>query len=188
MPLPDIISSPLLVAEPGDIILALGNHHISNMIANLSTKEGQHWSHAAILFTNKKPFPTVVEATPPRVRVTALQKVQDGVQKMRLLHAIDPDVTEEKRKEICRYALDLCGARYGFQDFPGLMLDSLTGTDWAGNHLTFSKDVMVCSVLCCVSWARAGFSFESDPNGMTPNEVAAYALRKPQKWLALDIK
>jgi hypothetical protein len=175
-------------AQSGDIILSLGSHRISNLIAKLSKEEGGGiWSHASILLT-KDPFPTVIEATPPRVRVTPLQRVQDGAVKMRLLHAVDPDVTQEKRADICRYALDLCGARYGFQDFPGLMLDFITGTDWAGNHLTFSQDVMVCSVLCCVSWARAGFTFEADPNGMTPNEIDAYAARNPHKWLTVEIK
>lgn len=185
MPVPTL--TPMDVAQPGDILLSLGNRRISSWIANLTDEGGGKWSHASIFFT-RDPFPTVIEATPPRVRVTPLQRLQDTALKVRLLHALDADVTTTKRAEICRYALDLCGARYGFSDFPGLMLDSLTGTDWAGNHLTFSKDVLVCSVLCCMSWAKAGFTFEADPNGMTPGEIAAYAAGKPHKWTIMDIK
>lgn len=175
------------VAQPGDIILSLGNHRISSWIADMTDEGGGRWSHAAVILATS-PFPMVVEATPPRVRVTPLQRLQDTAIQVRLLHAIDPDVTALKRAEICRYALDLCGARYGFQDFPGLMLDSLVGTDWFGNHLTFNRDVLVCSVLCCTTWAKAGFTFESDPWGMTPSEIASYAMRKPHKWMMMDVK
>lgn len=170
----------------GDIVLTRGRNQLSAAIATLTAEEGQTrtFSHCAIVAAGP-PFPLLIEATPPVVRLTPLKDAISTVFDARLVHSLN--LTLEERITIVRAAHRFLGCHYGVQAFPRLALDVLYRTDRFGSSMHLGKHFPVCSVLVGYSYEKVKKFFGEPPAGLTPNEITLFAERRADLFSLHDL-
>jgi len=160
--------------QPGDIVLSLGSYRTSKAIATVTAVDGEQWSHAALIVA-VDPYPLIVQAVPPRVECCLLSDLVDHADKVMVLE--DTTLTAEERKIVVKEGMLCVGQLYGFDRFPGLLLDELFETDWFGDHWFLSRNAPVCSIVVAAGRDKIGKGFGVEAQGANPSEIGAFSKR-----------
>lgn len=160
--------------HPGDIVLSLGSYRASKAIAHITEVDGERWSHAALIVA-VDPYPLIVQAVPPRVECCLLSDLVDHADRVVLLE--DTTLTDHERSLVVWEGMKCVGQLYGFDRFPGLLLDELFETDWFGDHWFLSRKAPVCSIVVAAGRDKIGKDFGVAAQGANPSEIGAFSKR-----------
>lgn len=163
-----------MTMQPGDIVLSLGSYHTSKAIAKVTAVDGECWSHAALIVA-VDPHPLIVQAVPPRVECCLLQDLIGHADKVMVLE--DTTLTADEREIVVWEGMRCVGQLYGFDRFPGLLLDELFETDWFGDHWFLSRKAPVCSIVVAAGRDKIGKDFGVAAQGANPSEIGAFSKR-----------
>jgi len=172
----------------GDILLTRGKSYTSTLIARWSKEAGvAEFSHAA-LFLAGHPFPLIIEAVPPRVRVCSLADALNHAEYAVLMESLT--LTDEQRDTVCKSALRFEGALYGAHRLIAFGLDAIFDTDVCSHVFGVGKALPVCSIMVAGTFATLTppLEFGEPAHGVTPNEIGTFGYQRTDLYRLSKMK
>lgn len=160
----------------GDIVLSYGTWKGSEIIAEWTREPGQSriFSHCEIVVAGL-PFPLLVGAVPPVVRVIPLQQALLTVRDAVLVHS--KNLSDQEREIVVAGAIRFIGVPYPFHQYFKLGADILFKTDFFGG-ISLGKRFAVCSVLAGYCYDLVNKDWGEKSSGLTPNEIYCFSDRR----------